>query len=129
MNLDISDRAINKRVRYLQQRVSITGIGNETFDEAVVNLTKIQAIFKQTISDQVGEDPLYSDYKGYRALNASNQYFTPRDDRSKNNSTPLGIDVDPHNYLQQAAENGYIHTSDNKVYYYEKGVSKDGKTL
>ena len=127
-NLGTLDRATNKRVRYLRQRVSITGMGNETFDKAAVNLAKIQAIFKRTIGNQLGEDPLYSDFKGYRALDASNRYFTPRDDRSENDSAPLGIDVDPHNFLQQAAGSAYVHTADNKVCYYEKGVSKDGET-
>ena len=100
-------------------------MGNETFDKAAVNLAKIQTIFRQTIGNQLGEDPLYSDFKGYRALDASNRYFTPRDDRSEMDSTPLGIEVDPHGFLQQAAGSTYVHTTDNKVYYYEKGVSKE----
>lgn len=128
MNLDESDRASSKRVKYLRQRVSITGMGNESFNQAAVNLAKIQAIFKRTIGNELGEDPLYSDFKNYRALDASNRFFTPRDDRSENDHTPLGIEVDPHGFLQQAAGSAYIHTTDNKVYYYEKGVSKDGET-
>jgi hypothetical protein len=71
-NLDTLDRATNKRVRYLQQKASITGIKNKTFNKAAVNLAKIQAIFKRTTGSQLGKDPLYSDFKGYRALNASN---------------------------------------------------------
>lgn len=103
-------------------------MGNETFNEAIVNLARIQAIFKWTIGNQLGEDPVYSEFKGYRALDTSNRYFTARDDRSENDSIALGTEVDPHGFLQQAAGSAYVHTTDNKVYYYEKSVSKDGET-
>ena len=45
-NLNVSDRATSKRVKYLRQRASITGMGNKTFDDATANLARIQAIFK-----------------------------------------------------------------------------------
>jgi hypothetical protein len=127
-NLNASDRATSKRVKYLRQRASITGMGNATFDRAAVNLARIHAIFKRSIGNQLEEDPAYSHFKGYRALDTSNRYFTPRDDRSDNDSVPLGIDVDPHGFLLQAAGSAYVHTADNKVCYYEKCMSKGGET-
>ena len=72
---------------------------------------------------------MYSDFKGYRALDTSNRYFTPRDDRSDNDIVPLGIKVDSHGFLLQAAGGTYVHTTDNKVYYYEKCMSKEGEIL
>src|SRR5271168_1440417 len=102
-NLNVSDRATSKRVKYLRQRASIMGMGNKTFDDATANLARIQAIFKQSIGNQLKENPVYSDFKGYRALDISNRYFTPRDDRSDNDIVPLGIKVDPHGFLLQAA--------------------------
>jgi hypothetical protein len=126
-NLDALHRATSKRVRYLRQRASITGMGNETFEDATVNLARIQAIFKRAIGNKLEEGQVYSEYKGYRALDTSNRYFTPRDDRSDNDSVPLGIEVDPHGFLLQAAGGAYVHTTENKVYYYEKGMSKDGE--
>jgi hypothetical protein len=71
---------------------------------------------------------VYSEFNGYRSLDTSNRYFTPRDDRSDNDSVPLGTEVDPHGFLLQAAGSAYVHTTDNKVYYYEKGVSKGRET-
>jgi hypothetical protein len=129
MNTNKLDRATNKRVKYLRQRVSITGMGNASFDHAAINLAKIQAIFKRTIGNQLEEDPAYSDFNGYRALDTSNRYFTPRNDQSeKDGIFPLGVEVDPHGFLLQAAGGAYIHTADNKVNYFEKSVSKDGET-
>ena len=63
-NLDALDRATRKRVKYLRQRASITGMGNKSFDDAAVNLAKIQAIFKRTIGNQLEEGPVYSDFTG-----------------------------------------------------------------
>ena len=103
-------------------------MGNAAFDHAAINVARIQAIFKRTIGNQLEEDPVYSDFKGYRALDTSNRYFTPRNDRSDNDSVPLGMEVDPHGFLLQAAGGTYIHTADNKVCYYEKGMSKGGET-
>lgn len=128
-NLDPSDRATSKRVKYLRQRASITGIGNKTFDDAVVNLARIQAIFKRTIGNQLEDGPMCSEFKGHKAVDTSNRYFTPRDDRSDNDSVPLGAEVDPHGFLLQAAGGAYVHTTDNKVYYYERGMSKEGEIL
>ena len=128
-NLDALDRATSKRVKYLRQRASITGMGNKSFDDAAVNLAKIQAIFKRTIGNQLEEGPVYSDFKGHRALDTSNRYFTPRDDKSDNESVLLGNEDDPHGFLLQAAGGAYVHTTDNKVYYYEKCMNKEGKLL
>jgi hypothetical protein len=127
-NLYVLDRATSKRVKYLRQRASITGLGNKTFDDAAANLAKIHAIFKRSIGNQLEDGPVYSDFKGFRALDTSNRYFTPKDDISANDSVALGIEVDPHGFLLQAAGSAYVHTTDNKIYYYEKRMSKEGET-
>jgi hypothetical protein len=104
-------------------------MGNETFDNATVNLAQIHAIFKRTVGNQLEEDAVHSDFKGHKAIDTSNRYFTPRDSKGGMESVPLGNDVDPYGYLLKAAGNSYAHTEDNKVYYYQKGVNKGGETL
>lgn len=104
-------------------------MGNATFDNTVLNLARIHAIFKRTIGNQLEENAVHSDFKGYKALDTSNRYLTPRDDKRDIEAVPLGIDVDPYDFLLKAAGNTYVHTEDNKVYYYQKGVSRDGDTL
>ena len=104
-------------------------MGNATFDSAVLNLAQIHAIFKRSISNQLEENAVHSDFKGYKALDTSNRYLTPRDSKSDIEHVPLGSDVDPYGFLLKAAGNSYVHTEDNKVYYYQKGVSKGGDTL
>lgn len=116
-------------MKYLRQSVSITGMGNETFDNAAVSLAQIHAIFKRTIGNQLEEDSVHSDFKGYKAIDTSNRYFTPKDSKGGMESVPLGNDVDPYGFLLKAAGNSYVHTEDNKVYYYQKGVDKGGETL
>lgn len=104
-------------------------MGNAAFDNAAANLAQIHAIFKRTIGNQLEEHAIHSDFKGYKAIDASNRYFSPRDGRRDMESVPLGIEVDPFGFLLKAAGNAYVHTDDNKVYYYQKGVSKGGETL
>lgn len=70
MNVNASDRATNKRVKYLRQRVSITGMGNATLDN--VAASRIHAIFKCAIGNELKEDSVLSDFKGYRTLDTSN---------------------------------------------------------
>jgi hypothetical protein len=104
-------------------------MGNAAFDNAALNLARIHAIFKCTISNQLEEDAIYSDFKGYKAIDTSNQYFTPREGKRDIESISLGNDVDPYSFLLKAAGNAYVHTEDNKVYYYQKGVNKSGEAL
>jgi hypothetical protein len=104
-------------------------MGNVAFDNAAINLAQIHAIFKRTIGNQLEEDAVHSDFKGYKAIDTSNRYFTPRDGKRDLESVSLGNDVDPHGFLFKAAGNAYVHTEDNKVYYYQKGVNKGGETL
>ena len=116
-------------MKYLRQTVSITGMGNAAFDNTAVNLAQIHAIFKRTIGNQLEEHAVHSDFKGHKAIDASNRYFTPRDGKRDIESIPLGSDVDPYGFLLKAAGNTYVHTKDNKVYYYQKGANKKGETL
>jgi hypothetical protein len=104
-------------------------MGNSTFDNATVNLARIHAIFKRIIGNQLADDAVHSDYEGHKVIDTSNRYFTPRDSKGDIESVPLGNDVDPCGFLIKAAGNSYVHTKDNKVYYYQKGVNKGGETL
>ena len=104
-------------------------MGNTSFGDSTVNLARIHAIFKRTIGNQLVDDAVHSDFKGYKAIDTSNRYFTPRDGKGDIESVPLGNKVDPYGFLLKAAGNAYVHTEDNKVYYYEKGVNKRGETL
>ena len=82
-------------------------------------------MFKRTIGTQLSGDTGHSAYKGHRALDTSNWYFTPKSATDDGDGLPLGADVDHHGFLYtDGAGETYIHIEDNKVRYYEKGVSK-----
>jgi len=104
-------------------------MGNASFDNVAVSLAIIHAMFKRVISSQLEEDAAHSDFKGYRVLDTSNRYFTPKDGNSDIENLPLGDEVNPHGFLVKAAGGAYMHTQDNKVCYYEKVVSKGGEPL
>jgi len=60
-------------------------------------------MFKCVISSQLEEDAAHSDFKGYRVLDTSNRYFTPKDGNSNIENLPLRDEVDPHGFLVKAA--------------------------
>ena len=104
-------------------------MGNASFNNVTISIARVHALFKRTIGSQLEDETGHSEYNGHRAVDTSNHYFTPKNGMDGGESLPLGEEVDPHGYLTKAAGGAYIHTEDNKVRYYEKGVSKGGDSL
>jgi len=111
---------LSKRLKYLRQRVSITGMGNTSFSDVLKSVAIIQTVFKRTLGSQLEDNVAQSDYTGHAALDASNRYFTPMNNAGDGENLPLGIDVDPLGFLAKAAGTDFVHTEDNRVYYYER---------
>jgi len=101
--------------------VQITGFGNEAFDKLMTDMAKIFMIFKRAIGAQLQDEPGVSqDEEEFMAIDTANQYFTFRTGRSDDNEIPITDDMDPKGYLRKVAGTLYIHTEENKVYYFEK---------
>jgi hypothetical protein len=64
-------------------------------------------------------------YEEFPAIDVANRYFTPRGSADSKEIQPLTAEVDPNGYLAKAAGTTYVHTEENKVYYFEKAI--DGK--
>ena len=121
-------RTNSRNMRYLKQSVQITGFGNEAFDKLTTDMAKIFTIFKRAIRAQLQDEPsLLQDEEGFMAIDAANQYFTFRTGRSDNNEIPITDDMDPKGYLRKVAGTLYIHTEENKVYYFEKCEHSAGR--
>ena len=58
-----------------------------------------------------------------------NRYFVPKADAMPEDIRPLTAKVDPFGTLAKAAGSAYVHTEENKVYYYEKTCGRDGEPM
>jgi hypothetical protein len=116
----------NGKAKFLRQSVTLTAFGNPVFDKPIENIAAIFAIFKRAVGDNIFESAAYSMYEGFPAIDVSNWYFTPRGGADVDDIRPLTEEVDPNGYLAKAAGSTYVHTEENKVYYFEKAGNGKG---
>ena len=64
-------------------------------------------------------------YEDFPAIDIANWYFMPRDGADCEEIWPLTAEVDPNGYLAKVAGSTYVHTEENKVYYFEKAGNGD----
>lgn len=72
------------------------------------------------------DDIGFSEEDGNLSIDASNRYFTLLTDKNKGEESLLTKDMDPNGYLKRAAGTAYIHTEENKVYYFKSSSDKGG---
>lgn len=82
------------------------------------------------MGDCLAEGTVLSTYEEYPAIDAANRYFTPKGIAAPVDIRPLTPEVDPLGSLLKAAGSAYVHTEDNKVYYFkiEKGKGPNDST-
>ena len=114
------------KAKYLRQSVTLTAFGNPVFDKPIENIAAIFAIFKRAVGDNISESAAYSMYEEFPAIDVANRYFTPRGGADTEDIRPLTEEVDPNGYLAKAAGSMYVHTEENKVYYFEKAGNGKG---
>jgi hypothetical protein len=112
------------KAKYLRQSATLTAFGNSVFDKPIENITAIYAIFKRAVGDSISESAVYSMYEDFPAIDVANRYFTPRDGADFEKIRPLTAEVDPNSYLAKVAGSTYVHTEENKVYYFEKAGNR-----
>ena len=104
----------------------LTAFGSPVFNHLYNNIAIIHTIFRRAIGDQLLEGAVQSIYAEYPAIDVSNRYFTPTVSASPEDIRPLTAEVDPLGTLTKAAGATYVHTEENKVYYFEKTCGSNG---
>jgi len=107
-------------VKYLRQSATLTAFGNPAFNKPIESIAAIHGIFKRAVGDHLSESPVHSTYEEFPAIDVSNRYFTPRGAADPEEIRPLTAELDPNGYLAKAAGSTYVHTEENRVYYFEK---------
>jgi hypothetical protein len=67
-------------------------------------------------------------FEEWPAIDVANRYFTPKAAARKDDVRPIGIDIDPFGSLSKAASSLFLHTEENKVYYFQRKESTNGNT-
>jgi hypothetical protein len=113
--------------KFLRQSVQVTGLGNTSFDGLSADFARIRALFKRAIGPFLQDDAVMSQFEEFAAIDASNRYFSPRTGRNQEHEHPITADIDPKGYLAKAAGDSFVHTEENKVWYYEKHEGSAGE--
>lgn len=103
---------------YLRQGVTLTGLGCEAFETAVMGIVQVHDLIGSTMGEGMLEQWQPGDYLTHLAVNLSNRYFTPIRDCPCLQPIPLGDTVDPRGIMKQLAGPDLVHTQENKVNYY-----------
>ena len=116
-------------MKFLRQSATLTGLGNTSFNSALSNIAVVHAIFKRAIGSQLTDSAIQSTYTEFPAIDMANRYFTPQALALAEDVRPLTVDVDPHGTLAKAAGTAYVHTEENKVYYFQKMYGSAGEPM
>jgi hypothetical protein len=117
--------------KYLCQGIKLTGLGEESFSQAIAAAQEIYSMFDQQFSDGALETwPLsYLGDTQTLCLDTSNQYFMPSKDAPGKQNTPFHDGVDPHqiltNMMTGSTGQAFIHAEENQVQYYKSHKGPD----
>ncbi|KAF8347119.1 hypothetical protein F5887DRAFT_1131417 [Amanita rubescens] len=118
-----------KRVKYLRQGVSLTGLGTPTFEAAINGIFDIYSLFSGHVPrDKLKPCAFLDTYGEFTSIETSNRYFSSIKDCGptvKHISFPS--EIDPHGILSSFENTSYIHSENNVVEFYERVLSDTGE--
>ncbi|KAF9038745.1 hypothetical protein BJ165DRAFT_1352692, partial [Panaeolus papilionaceus] len=124
-----SDSVASRRARrYLRQQVKISGMGDDLFENAIDIIHEIYIKFSDCFDETSLEQWNPDFYDVSTALQASARYFTPASMAYGSGQVPFAPFVDPEGYLLQSMGSEYVHTTENRVDYYQRAVDAYGKS-
>lgn len=110
-----------------QWPLTMTGIGCESFDNAIATIPEIKLIAEREFKYGSLEKWTAATYQGFPTFNISNRYFRPAKEGSQHEAIEFSKDVDPVGILQHLGKNNVVHTEDNEVQYFKSLVDDEGK--
>ncbi|KAK7037346.1 hypothetical protein VNI00_011096 [Paramarasmius palmivorus] len=113
------ERAMSKntKAKHLRQSVTIAGLGDETFQEALQGLEVVESMFGRYVgTDKLQRHDLVRQFQQRPAMEIYNRYFTPATVARRGDEPvlALGSEVDPKGFLAATAREEYVHTEENK---------------
>ena len=109
--------------RYARQSLTLTGLGEGGFEEVINAVAEVHDLFKRAVGERLQDCSILTTHNGHPAIEMSNRFFTPRGEANPEDVCQFEDGVDPLGYLVKAAGTQWVHTSDNRVLYYERKPS------
>lgn len=110
---------LGKTFSQARQTVTLSGLGTEGFNQAVLALLKIHQFFRDNCAEgQVGNWVTHKD-RGHPILTFGNRYLTTVTQDQPSQKVLSLDDVDPLKILRNAVPDA-VHTTENQVLYFER---------
>lgn len=114
----------------MRQSAALTAFGHPLFDNLLANIAVIHTIFRRAIGEQHLQGTAQLSYtENPLTIDVANRYFVPKANALPEDIRTLTAEVDPFGTLAKAAGSAYVHTEENKVYYFEKACGSNGETM
>ena len=112
------DRDEDRRLRYLSQKATITGLGIADFTRCIENISAIENIFKRVVGEETIVPWASGKYGEWFSIDAACRLFTDSRRRPNLQSVPFEGEEDPTgSLLNSLVARNLVHCEDNKVYY------------
>lgn len=109
----------SKRRIHLRQSVMLSGLGTDTFNDAISSINSFQTLLAAHIPAQSMIHWAPSSFQEFKGIDISNRYFCRKRDTSEA-SISFGVGIDPHGTLTGLLQDDLMHTSENEVLYYQR---------
>ena len=107
------------KYRYIRQGITLIGLHCDAFTNGIGTVIEVQALFSRCFKEGKLDNWAPSFIHDEPGIYASTRYFQHVSDTLPDNIVPLDDKVDTHHTLAAASEDGFIHTRDNHIEYYE----------
>ncbi|PBK91041.1 hypothetical protein ARMGADRAFT_933168, partial [Armillaria gallica] len=118
-----NDRGMRNKIRFLNQSVTIAGMGSELFQDSIDTLKELHQRGEREFKQGQLEEWCPGQFQGDDAVEMVNWYFRPQTKSENQTSVQLSSDINPKGVLRWMAGDNMVHTEDNIMKYYKK-VSK-----
>lgn len=101
-------------------------MGTQSFGEALFTLQQLHQVLDRNFE----ENKLEQWTNPNETLEISNRFLTPKKDAADSGSVAFGKDVDPKGVLESMLKEGegFVHTEDNVVEYFQRKSDANGIT-
>ncbi|KAI0069689.1 hypothetical protein K474DRAFT_1610082, partial [Panus rudis PR-1116 ss-1] len=115
--------------RFAVQSIQLIGLDSPTFQNNLIASLKIHKLLQDAAGVPI-QSWTSQNYRDCKALRFSNRYLTSPQHAQGEMPVPFGPEVDPLNILQGIADKyDLLHLDDNNVFYYEKQLSSNDKSI
>ncbi|KAH7918705.1 hypothetical protein BV22DRAFT_1024122, partial [Leucogyrophana mollusca] len=107
-----------KAIKHLRQSITITGLGQTAFADAITNIFAAQTVMQRKLPEGAVETWRPTTFAKFPALDIGNRYFMQG--RYAGDAPTVGFapDSDPNGLLAACVKGEFVHTEENRVDYY-----------